>query len=244
LSPPTEEPTETPTATVRYAGEVLVLAERTDVIVGRGSAAGLTVGRSPVDTRVSRQHLSLSLDDGMVTVTRLSRTQLVLVRTASSTFSLDGPGDSVRRGGAFTVLLPRTPGPDDAALAYHRLDIEAPGPGEPASADTPRPDATSETTAKPVLSDRDQVLLAAYARPLLLHAGDDEPAAATHQQVAQTLHYSYEWCRERIDRLRRRLADEGWPVGPDKDSLCRWAVAMRIVSEDDLSSDEPDGTDV
>lgn len=226
------------TATVRYSGSTAVLTQDTGLVVGRGSAAGIAIGRSPVDTRVSREHLSLSLDTGLVTVTRLSRTQLVLVRTASGTFSLDAPGDSVRRGGTFAVLLPRTPGPGEEPPTYHRLDIIAPGahdgPGEPS---TPRWNATDQTSPRPILTDRERLLLATYARPLLVGSGDRDPVTATHQQVAQTLHYGYDWCRERVDNLRRKLADDGWPVGADKESLCRWAVAMRLVTAEDLPPD-------
>ena len=227
------------TSTVRYAGTTVVLSEA-GIVVGRGSGAELPVGRSPVDTLVSREHLSLSVDAGLVTVTRLSRTQLVLVRTASSTFSLDAPGDSVSRGGTFTVLVPRTPGADEISPTYHRLDIVAPGPPDEAGKGRSNGwDAAAATSPRPILSDRERLLLATYARPMLAGSGDGDPTTATHQDVARTLHYGYDWCRERVDKIRRSLADDGWPVGTDKDSLCRWAVAMRIVTVDDLPDHNP-----
>jgi hypothetical protein len=221
----TEQP-----ATVRYAGTTLILHDSIPMIVGRGAATELQVGRSPVDPRVSRQHVSLTLEGRLVTVTRLSRTQLVLVRTASGTLSLDSPGESIRRGGSFSVLLPRTPSGDESTPEHYRLDVVAPDRGGPATTDVDETHGAEATAARPELGERDRLLLAAYARPLLLGG----TATATHNQVAKYLNYGYDWCRERVDRLRIRLAADGWSVGTDKESLCRWAVAMHIITADDL----------
>jgi hypothetical protein len=220
-------------AIVRFGGAAIVLADHGQLLVGRASHADIRVGRNPTDGRVSREHLYLSMLDGLVTVTRRSQTQLVIVRSASGEYPLEAPGEALTRGGAFEVLLPKTPDVNEAQPAYYRLTVAAPGPGDPAAPGSPlaEPEGTTTRTASlPVLSGRERQLLSAYARPFLLDGDKWRQTAATHREVAAELHYGYDWVREQIDGLRSRLAEEGWPVGSDKESLCRWAVAARLIT--------------
>ncbi len=220
-------------AVVHFDGASVVLRENTELVVGRSSSADIRVGRTPTDSRVSRQHLVLSLSVGLVTVTRRSETQLVIVRSAGGEYALEAPGEGITRGGSFEILLPKTPDLNETQPAYYRLTVSAPGPGDADPVASPG-GTTSETAALPRLSPRERQLLSAYARPLLVTDRDLRPAAATHREAAAELNYSYNWVREQIDVLRARLAGEGWAVGADKDSLCRWAVAARLVTAADL----------
>jgi hypothetical protein len=224
---------DTVAAIVRFAGTTTVLADHGHLLVGRGSHADIRVGRSPTDGRVSREHLHLSMMDGLVTVTRRSQTQLVIVRSASGSYPLEAPGEALTRGGAFEVLLPKSPDVDEAQPAYYRLTVAAPAPGDhfaPGEQPTETAGTTTRTASLPVLSGRERQLLSAYARPFLLDGDRWRQTAATHREVAAELHYGYDWVREQIDGLRSRLAAQGWPVGSDKESLCRWAVAAHLIT--------------
>jgi hypothetical protein len=227
-----------PAAIVHFDGNAMALSELEELTVGRGSGARLQVGRNPTDSRVSREHLVLSLSSGLVTVTRKSQTQLVIVRSSSGDYTLEAAGEAVTRGGTFEVLLPKTPDIDEAQPTYYRITIAAPGAGDspgPGSAFAKLEDATTRTASLPQLSARERQLLSTYARPLFLIDGKARKSAATHREAAARLNYGYDWVREQIDALRVRLANEGWPVGVDKDSLCRWAVAARLITADDLA---------
>jgi hypothetical protein len=224
-------------AIVRFEGVAIAVVDGEELLVGRGSHADIRVGRNPADGRVSREHLLLSLRDGFVTVTRRSKTQLVIVRSAGGEYALEAPGEAVTRIGSFDVLLPKTPDVEEPQPAYYRLRVTASTPGDPAELGDQlgAPEDTATRTASlPLLSGRERQLLSAYVRPLL---DGDRPRqrAATHREVAAELHYAYDWVRERIDALRSRLSEEGWPVGPDKESLCRWAVAAGLMTASDIS---------
>ena len=202
--------------------------------MGRGSTADIRVGRNPTDNRVSRSHLSLSISGGLVTVTRRSQSQLVIVRSSGVDYPLNGPGEAVTRTGAFEVLLPKTPRLGEEQPVYYRIIVRAPTSGShPGSEGEPGPgEATATSTAGlPQLSRRERQVLCAYARPLLAVDQRSRPSPSSHAQVAAELNYSKEWVREQIDALRLRLASQGWPVGRDKDSprsgRCRRVSSLR-----------------
>jgi hypothetical protein len=227
-----------PAALVHFDGATTTLPDGGELLVGRGSGSHIQVGRNPTDSRVSRQHLILSMSDGLVTVTRRSQTQLVIMRSATGDYWLEAPGEAVTRGGVFEVLLPKTPDVGEEQPAYYRLTVSAPGPGDPAPPGSflaEREGGTTSPASMPALTMRERQLLCAYARPLMLVDTRGRKGAATHREAAASLHYGYDWVREQIDGLRARLAAQGWPVGSDKDSLCRWAVAAHLVTASDLA---------
>jgi hypothetical protein len=225
-------------AIIHFGGTTTPLVDKAEIWVGRGSNMHIRVGRNPTDSRVSREHVVLSMSSGLVTVTRKSLTQPVIVRSTSSDYWLEAPNEAVTRGGAFEVLLPKTPDIGEAQPAYYRITILAPGPGDSApegSLLAERSDRTTRTAALPQLTTRERQLLAAYAWPLIRADAGSRKRPATHREAAASLNYGYDWVREQIDGLRIRLAAEGWPVGPDKDSLCHWAVAARLISANDIA---------
>jgi hypothetical protein len=144
----------------------------------------------------------------------------------------------VTRSGTFEILLPKTPDIGEAQPAYYRLTVWTPGPGgasEFGAEPAPGESTATSTVTLPELSTRERQILSAYARPLVAVGDRSRPSASTHREVAADLNYSYDWVREQIDGLRARLSSEGWPVGPDKDSLARWAVSTGLVTPGDPS---------
>jgi hypothetical protein len=222
---------------VRFEGQAIAIAEEQELLVGRGSSADIRVGRNPTDGRVSREHVLLSMAGGLVTVTRKSQSQLVVVRSTGVDYTLNAPGEAVTRAGLFEVLLPKTPAIAEEQPSYYRLSVWTPGPDGAADPAGPLPgESTATSTARlPDLSPRERQLLSAYARPLVSPSEASRLTASTHRQVAGDLHYSYDWVREQIDRLRTRLASQGWPVGPDKDSLALWAVTSGLIARSDVN---------
>jgi hypothetical protein len=222
---------------VRFEGTTIRLTEHYELSIGRGSEADIRVGRNPTDSRVSREHLVLSMVGGLVTVTRRSESQPVIVRSPGADYTLNRAGEAVTRGGAFDILLPKTPDIGEEQPAYYRLTVWTPSAGSQTLGTTLRPqDGTATgTQGLPELSLRERQLLSAYARPLLAGGDGARPSASTHRQASADLNYSYDWVREQIDGLRARLAAEGWPVGSDKDSLALWAVTAGLITAADLT---------
>lgn len=229
---------EHPAGIVRFEGQAIPIVEDQELLVGRGSSADIRVGRNPTDGRVSREHLVLSMSGGLVTVTRRSQSQLVIVRSTGVDYTLNALGEAVTRGGVFEVLVPKTPEIAEEQPAYYRLRVWTPGPdgaADVAGVQLPGESTATSTGLLPDLSARERQLLSAYSRPLISPSEASRLVASTHRQVARDLHYSYDWVREQIDGLRTRLASEGWPVGRDKDSLALWAVTSGLISPSDVT---------
>jgi hypothetical protein len=224
---PVAEPPGAPTVPVvddRAAGtistdrDVVVLDAAREVTFGRDPHVGLRIGHAPVyDDVVPKLAGKVFVHGGRVVVANLHRSLAFDIRVEGRPLISVAPGDwhapsegtyDVLVSGTFTYELAVTV--NTASNPTRVVAVDAPT--------TPDP----PTGARPRLTDRQRHILDAYVAPLT-----DGGAAASHQQVAETVGISRSLVRLECHRIWSELLVAGVPMrtlGDARDEIAdAWA---------------------
>ncbi len=224
---PAPEPTAGPTVPVvddRAAGtistdqQVIVLDADREVTFGRDPHVGLRIGHAPVfDDVVPKVAGKVFVHDGRVVVANLHRSLALDIRVDGRPLISVAPGDwHAPSEGSYDVLITGT--------FTYELAVTvntASNPTRVVAVDAPTtPDPP--TGARPRLSERQRHILDAYVAPLT-----GGGAAASHQEVAETVGVSRSLVRLECHRIWSELLVAGVPMrslGDARDEIAdAWA---------------------
>lgn len=224
---PAPEPTAGPTVHVvddRAAGtistdqQVIVLDADREVTFGRDPHVGLRIGHAPVyDDVVPKVAGKVFVHDGRVVVANLHRSLALDIRVDGRPLISVAPGDwHAPSEGSYDVLITGT--------FTYELAVTvntASNPTRVVAVDAPTtPDPP--TGARPRLSERQRHILDAYVAPLT-----GGGAAASHQEVAETVGVSRSLVRLECHRIWSELLVAGVPMrslGDARDEIAdAWA---------------------
>jgi hypothetical protein len=209
---------ESAAGTISSDERVVVLDAGRDVTFGRAPTATLRIGHAPVyDDVVPKLAGKVFAHDGRVIVANLHEVLALDIRVDGRPLISVAPGDwHSPREGTYDVLVTGT--------YTYELAITvntASNPTrvvDPAAVHSPEP----PTGARPRLTDRQRLILDAYVAPL---AGGG--AAASHQQVAETVGVSRSLVRLECHRIWSELLVAGVPMrtlGDARDEIAdAWA---------------------